>query len=212
MRARGVLMARKMHARAVLEAKKCTRSEFSRRKNARTLGVFGANKNVRDLETQIGDLADDVSGVLYADDVLIVDQHGELADIYMQRIRKQGLYYGLQLNWNKLMFMSVNCSPTIRKPDGQCINRVHSMSYLGGLLSDDGTIASELGRRIGLAYFDFFTLQCIWSHANISRKRKVSLFNTLVLSKLMYAFDTMWLSKIEINRLNAFQNKCLLIL
>ena len=72
----------------------------------------------RDLETQIGDLADDVSEVLCADDVLIAHQHGELADIYMQWIHKQELYYGLQLNWDKLMFMNVNCCPTIRKPDG----------------------------------------------------------------------------------------------
>ena len=95
------------------------------------------------------------------------------------------------------------------QPDSQCINRVHSISYLGGLFSDDGTIGSELGNRIGLACSDFSFLKHIWSHAYISCKRKVSLFNILVLSKLMYALDTKWLSKCEINRLNAVQNKCL---
>ena len=107
------------------------------------------------LKPHIEDLADGVSEVLCADDVLMVDQHVGLADIYMQCTCKQGLLDSLQLNWDKLMLMSVNGSPTIRKPDGQCIYRAQSMSYLGGLLSDDSTIASELGRRIGLSYFGF---------------------------------------------------------
>ena len=116
----------------------------------------------------VGNLAEHVSDVLYADDTLIIDHHGGLAETYMYCIRDQGLYYGLDFNWDKIMFLSINCNPCIRKLDGQQLKCVNSMVYLGGLLSDDGHIASELGRRIGLAHAEFSTLHRLWSHANIT--------------------------------------------
>ena len=50
------------------------------------------------------------------------------------------------------------------------------MIYLGGLISDDGAITSELSRRIGMAYSDFSALQRVWSHANITRKNNNLIF------------------------------------
>ena len=98
---------------------------------------------------------------MYADDTLIINQDGNLVETYMYCIRDQGLYYGLDFNWTKIMYLSINCNPCIRKLDGQQVKRVNSMIYLGGLLSDDGHIASELGRRIGLAHAEFSTLHRI---------------------------------------------------
>lgn len=162
-----------------------------------------------ELHGKIGDLADDVSEILYADDTLIVDKNGNLADTYMQCIRNQGKVYGLDFNWDKLMYISINCNPSICKPNGEPVKHVHSMLYLGALLSDDGFVASELGRRIGLAHSDFFTLSRIWSHANMPVKKKLTIFNAFVLSKLMYALDCVWLSKTELNRIDAFHCMCI---
>ena len=119
------------------------------------------------LRQKIGNDIDLVSEVLFADDTLIVDEHGGLAEQYMYCIRDEGLKYGLDYNWAKLSFISINCNPCIRKPNGESIKQVQSMTYLGGLLTSDGRVASELGRKIGVAYADFACLQRIWSHASI---------------------------------------------
>ena len=44
--------------------------------------------------------------------------------------------------------------------------------HLGGLLSDDGRICTELAARIGAATADFDKLSRIWGHSNIGQRRK----------------------------------------
>ena len=97
----------------------------------------------------------------------------------------------------------------IRQLDGRIVKRVNSMVYLGGLLSNDGHIASELGRRIGLAHADFSTLHRIWSHANITVAKKLAYYNMFITSKLMFAIDGMWLSNTELKILDAFHCTCI---
>ena len=66
-----------------------------------------------ELHSKVGHLADQLSDILYADDTLIIDYHGELAETYMYCIRDQGMYYGLDFNWTKIMYLSINCNPCI---------------------------------------------------------------------------------------------------
>ena len=135
------------------------------------------------LHDSIGDLSNEVNEILYADDTLIVDQHGNLAQQYMDAIAHQANHYSLVCNWSKLEYLCIGCSPSLVQPDGSDIKRVTSMNYLGGLLSSDANISSELGRKIGIAMHNFSNLQRIWSHANLPIKRKLALFKSLVLSK-----------------------------
>ena len=119
------------------------------------------------LRDSVGDISSEVTEVLYTDDTLIVDEHGELAQIYMDIIATQGNHYGLVFNWSKLEYMCIGCSPSLVQPDGTLIKCVTSMTYLGGLLSKDANITSELDRKIGYAMHSFSNLQRIWSHANL---------------------------------------------
>ena len=67
----------------------------------------------QDLIEQIGDDAKFVSGILYADDTLIVDERGDLAGIYMNFILKQCDYYGLTFNWDKIPIITIRCNPIL---------------------------------------------------------------------------------------------------
>ena len=80
---------------------------------------------------------------------------------------------------------------------------------LRGLLNIDGTNTSELGRKIGTAMKYFSTLQRIWFHANITIRRNIAYFKVLILARLMYGIDSMWLNQYERRSLYAFQAKCL---
>ena len=46
-------------------------------------------------------------------------------------------------------------------------------------------------------------------HANITKRRKIQLYHSLVLSKFMYGLQTVWLSKSLRQRINAFHCQCL---
>ena len=107
------------------------------------------------------------------------------------------------------MMICINCNPHIAKPDGSNIRVTNSMIYLGGLLTDDGAITSELSRRVGMAYSDYSSLQHVWSHANITRKRKIQIFNACIISKLLYGLDIAWLRQNDLARLDTFQARTL---
>ena len=60
----------------------------------------------------------------------------------------------------------------VRLPSGELVREKESMVYLGGLLSADGRMGSELSRRLGAATADFTQLEAVWKHANVSRAFK----------------------------------------
>ena len=65
------------------------------------------------------------------------------------------------------------------------------MNYLGGLLSNDAKVTSDLGRKIGEAMCTFWNLQRIWSHANLPIRKKLALFK----NELFFADCTFYLNK-----------------
>ena len=107
------------------------------------------------LQQNFGHRANLVHEIIYADDTVIFDEDGGMAEHYMKCIEFDGSRYGLSLNYDKIGLMGVRCAPHILKPDGTPIQLKSSIVHLGGLLAQDGQVGSEIGRRIGLAFADF---------------------------------------------------------
>ena len=147
--------------------------------------------------------------LLYADDTLIVEVDEGVAQIYMDRIRAFGAAYGLSFNEGKLEVLCVNHDGVIKTMGGEDVKRKDSMVYLGGLLTADGRIGPELGRRLGMAQRVFQELQRVWRHANITRERKKQIYTSCVLSQLMYCLHTAWLNEAERKKLDGFHCRCL---
>ena len=83
------------------------------------------------------------------------------------------------------------------------------MVYLGGILSGDGRVESELGRRIGLAQADFNALKRVWNHASLSKQKKFRIFDACIQSKLHYGLHPAWLNTAARRRIDGFQARCL---
>ena len=131
--------------------------------------------------------------ILYADDTLLVDTHGGVAEEYMRCVSDVGLEYGLALNPGKTEVLCCRCSDRIRTRDGADVRQRESMMYLGASLSADGCVDSEVARRIGAARADFRTLQRVWAHANLAVKDKVRIYEACVVSSLTYGLQAAWL-------------------
>ena len=99
--------------------------------------------------------------------------------------------------------------PNFPDSHGNDVKMKDAIIYLGALLSADGKPNSELSRRIGAAQADFKSLSKVWNHTNIGKKEKVKLLNVLIVSKLMYALETVWLSTANRRKLDGMQCKCL---
>ena len=93
--------------------------------------------------------------------------------------------------------------------DGQPIKKKESIKYLGALLHATGQISSEIDCKIGIANQEFNNLQKIWKHTNMSQRRKIELYKSLILSKFLYGLQTVWLSKALRRRIDGFYYTCL---
>ena len=147
--------------------------------------------------------------VLYADDTLLASQHPENLQRLLNAIVEEGKKYGLELNWDKTVQIQVSTGISISRPDGGAIKTVREAVYLGGLITCDGRVASELSRRIGEATGVFIKLRKMWSHSSVGVARKFKIYESCVLSKLMYSLDSVWLLRAERARLDAFHCRCL---
>ena len=67
----------------------------------------------------------------------------------------------------------------------------------------------ELTRRLGEARGVFRALLRCWAHANITRGRKLELYSAIVLPRLLYNLETLWLLKADRKRLYSFNAQCL---
>ena len=150
-----------------------------------------------------------VHELVYADDTLLLATSAHLAEEYMGAVQRAGLQYGLQFNWRKIEVLTVGVDACLSKPDGSPVPQRESMVYLGSAISDDGKIGSELSRRLGAARAEFDKLTKVWNHSTLTQQRKIRIFESCVVSKLLYCLHTAYLNKQENRRLDAFQARCL---
>ena len=71
----------------------------------------------------VGDLANSIHEILYADDILVVEEDSELSKLYMEIIADEGSHYGLVFNSNKLQYLSIGCDPELVRDNGESIQR-----------------------------------------------------------------------------------------
>jgi len=105
--------------------------------------------------------------------------------------------FGLHTSWPKAKLQSVgsDSGPDLLNVvvDGNPIDLVESFTYLGSIQTSDGYCRSDIARRIGLASSAISSLNNIWSTKHLSIETKVRVYQTLVLSILLYASET-WTS------------------
>ena len=157
-----------------------------------------------DLSSSLG-----ISELLYADDTLLVQTDAAVAQKYMDCVQQAGRVYGLALNWDKVEVLSISCHSDLTDPAGKSLKQTQRMIYLGSVLCSDGSSGSEISRRIGSAKGDFDKLTKAWNHAGISRTRKLAIFDSCVLSKLLYNMHSLCLNTSEARRVDAFHVRCL---
>ena len=149
------------------------------------------------------------SDLLYADDTILLGNDPHRVQAHLLILIDEGKRYGLELNESKTLLMQVNHTSRIYHASGEAIQVVDEAVYLGGLINAKADARPELTRRLGEAKSIYKKLQQCWSHANITRKRKVALYRSIVVPKLMYNLESLWLNEDGKCRLNAFHVKCL---
>ena len=119
----------------------------------------------------------------------------------------------MSISWTKTKAMMISPSSAITTPmniDGELVEFAPSFTYLGSIISADGSIEAEITSRIGKAAGAMKRLfNALWKHCCISRQTQIRMYCALVSSVLLYGSETWNLTIRDCNRLNAFDMSCL---
>ena len=148
--------------------------------------------------------------VIHADDTLLRNNTGASVELSLKAVQRPGANFALSLHSDNFQLLNVHCKDTFRRADGTTIAKSDGILYLGSLSNADGCNEKELTRRFGEPHAEFRALARVRKHSNLTRAKKLQVFNAIVISKMIYALATSCLNVAGKRRLNCFQGRCLL--
>ena len=120
--------------------------------------------------------------------------------------------FGLHTSWPKTKLQSIgsDAGPDLLNVvvDGNPLDLVESFTCLGSIQTSDGYCSSDIRRRIGLTSSAMSSLNNIWNTTNLSIQTKVCVYQTLVLSILVYASETWTSLASDMKTIESFHMKC----
>ena len=93
--------------------------------------------------------------------------------------------------------------------EGRQLECTSSFTYLGSIVTPDGGTEKDIQARLGKARVAFQKLRNLWKSSNISKNTKIKIFNSCVLSVLLYGAESWRIIEKDLNKLSTFHNTCL---
>ena len=118
---------------------------------------------------------------------------------------------GLQVNKKKTKVMKMQLkheTPPITV-DGEDLEDVSSFVYLGTMVTDQGGGREDLECRVRKATSAFGRLRKVWRSKSMKEGLKIKIYNSNVLSVLLYGCETWRLNSGDAKRLRTFHHRCL---
>ena len=155
----------------------------------------------------------------YADDMALLDNRKDGLQETTDLLSKYAAQAGLRINVRKTEVMAV-AKNTSQRPyteegtvdisvEGSQVQQVSDFTYLGVIISSDGTIDRELSARIRKASGAFNQLSNIWKNRNIQTNTKIRIYKAAVLTILLYGSEVWNTTKKQHHRLEVFHQRCL---
>ena len=86
---------------------------------------------------------------------------------------------------------------------------VNKFTYLGSIISLQGGAEEDIKTQLGKARSAFANLQLLWRSSVYSQKTKLRIYQSNVLSVLLYGSECWGRTQQDTNRLSSFHNTCL---
>ncbi|KAG7308043.1 hypothetical protein JYU34_006683 [Plutella xylostella] len=117
---------------------------------------------------------------------------------------------GLRINRRKTVDMRVKSTDTDPLVlENESLQTVSRFVYLGSTVTNQGGTDEDVAARINKAKAAFAQLRPVWDSNVLKRRVKISLFNSVVKSVLLFGCETWRVTKGLMNKLQVFVNKSL---
>ena len=156
-----------------------------------------------------------ISDLDFADDIAIIESTLKELEASTNAVSKKASGTGLIINKAKTHTMKLskdkaeNQTNNTIKINDQEIETVNKFTYLGSIISDDGKLDLEINERIRKASYAYKKQAKVWSNSKVSVKTKMKIYNSTVISTLLYGAESWNITDAQSKRVNAFGMRCL---
>jgi len=147
----------------------------------------------------------DFMEILYADDTLLIGDNAKILNLLIAAIEKHSERYGMKLNKNKCVHISMNCKAKIKFSDGKEMKSADEATYLGSNMSKKHITRREIEARISSALNTAKKLNIFFKKTKCSEAWKLQVYNAVIISRLLYGIESLELTDSLKTRLDAFQ-------
>ena len=150
-----------------------------------------------------------ITNIRLADDIdSLAGEEEELAKS-VECLDKASTAYSIEISAEKTKLMTYNTSSINKeiKVNGQKLETVTNLKYLGSVVSDKGS-KPEILSRIAQTTAALTRLKPVWNDRSISLSSKIRLMRSLVLPIFLYACESWTLTTELQERIQAMEMKC----
>ena len=136
----------------------------------------------------------------------MAESEEELKSLLM-KVKVESEKVGLKLNIQKMKIMASG-PITSWEIDGETVETVPDLIFLGSKITADGDFSHEIKRRFLLGRKVMTNLDSILKSRHITLRTKVCLVKAMVFPVVMYGCESWTIKKVECQRIDAFELWC----
>ena len=149
----------------------------------------------------------DINNLSYTDDTTLMAESKEELKSLLMKVKEESEKVDLKFNIQKTKTM-VSGPITSRQVDGETVETLADLIFLGSKITADGDCSHEIKRRLLLGRKIMTNLSSILKSRDITLPTKVRLVKAMVFLVVMYGCESWTIKKAEHRRIDAFGLWC----
>ena len=150
-----------------------------------------------------------IEDIDFADDISLLSSNSNHLQKKTNDLNLNARKIGLKTNKKKTKTMQFVQSPPQITLENEILEEVDEFTYLGSKKSKSNTTEKDITNRLHKAKSSIHQLNKIWRSRNNGEKTKIRLYQSYILSVLLYGAECWRLTQKDNQRLSGFHTKCL---
>ena len=148
-----------------------------------------------------------INNLRYTDNTTLMAESEEELKSLLMKVKVESEKVGLKLNIQKTKIMASGPTTSL-EIDGETVETVSDLIFLGSKITADGDCSHEIKRRLLLGRKVMTNPDSILKSRDITLPAKVHLVMTLVFPVVMYGSESWTMKKADSQRIDAFELSC----
>ena len=146
----------------------------------------------------------------FADDLALLSHtHNDMQE-KTNELNKFSKQIGLKINERKTETMTMNVtSPKHIQLNNLNLQQTEKFTYLGSIIRPEGGTKEDINNRLGKARAAFRNMDKIWRSTQFNKKTKLKLYQSCIVSTLLYGSECWRMTETDIRKLRSFHTTCL---